>query len=398
MGGNITLHIFQILLTLTLASIAAFWAVQSVRSGIGVMRLPRIERVPPLSTENCPRVSIIFAARDEARKLPAALQTMLSLDYPDYEVIAVDDRSADATGRIMDDFAARDFRLRVLHINSLPSGWLGKPHALDQGYQLATGSWIVFTDADVHFAPDVLRRVLYLAIEQRLDHLTLITRMQMDGFWERVAITYFGMAFSLGTEVWRTSDPRSSSCTGVGAFQLIHRDAYEKVGGHRRLAMEVVDDMKLGKIVKLGGFSSQVGLASQHISVHWQHGLKNVIKGTTKNFFAVSGFRVWWVTYHIVGLFLASIFPWIALAYLLAKGNHSATLAFAAIAVAIPLIMHAVIAIRAKISPLYGLTHPIGAIIFAWMVVRSTVVTLWRGGVVWRDTFYPLDDLRRGLV
>jgi hypothetical protein len=298
----------------------------------------------------------------------------------------------------MDEYAAKDSRLRVLHINSLPPGWLGKPHALDQGHQLATGSWIVFTDADVHFAPDVLRRVMYLALDQRLDHLTLITRMQMDGFWERVAITYFGMAFSLGTEVWRTSDPRSSSYTGVGAFQLIRRDAYEKIGGHRRLAMEVVDDMKLGKIVKLGGFSSQVGLAPQHVSVHWQHGLRNVIKGTTKNFFAVSGFRIWWVAFHVLGILLASVFPWVALIWLLARGIHSAPMLFAAIAVAIPLIMHTVIAIRAKISPLYGLTHPVGAIIFAWMVLRSTIVTLWRGGIVWRGTFYPLDELRRGLV
>jgi glycosyltransferase involved in cell wall biosynthesis len=397
-GENITLHTFYILLTLILAAIAVVWAVQSVRSGIGIMRLPRIERIPPLKIANCPRVSVIFAARDEARKLPAALQTMLSLDYPNYEVIAVDDRSADATGLIMDEFGARDPRLRIIHINSLPPGWLGKPHALDQGFQLATGSWIVFTDADVHFAPDVLRRVMYLALGKRLDHLTLITRMVMDGFWERVAITYFGMAFSLGTEVWRTNDPRSSSYTGVGAFQLIRADVYEKIGGHRRLAMEVVDDMKLGKIVKLGGFSSQVGLASQHVSVHWQHGLKNVIKGTTKNFFAVSGFRVWWVAFHVFGLVLASVFPWVALIWLLAKGIHTAALVFAAIAVAIPLIMHTVIAIRAKISPLYGLTHPIGAIIFIWMVVRSTIVTLWRGGVVWRDTFYPLDELRRGLV
>ncbi|HUK32067.1 MAG TPA: glycosyltransferase family 2 protein, partial [Candidatus Acidoferrum sp.] len=346
------MHILLIVLTVVLGCIAAFWLVQSVRSGIGVMRLPRIERIPPLDAANCPRVSIIFAARDEARKLPAALQTMLSLDYPDYEVIAVDDRSADATGRIMDEFAAKDRRLRVLRINSLPPGWLGKPHALDQGFQFATGSWIVFTDADVHFAPDVLRRVMYLALDHRLDHLTLITRMVMDGFWERVAIPYFGMAFSLGTEVWRTDDPRSSSYTGVGAFQLVRKTAYEKVGGHRRLAMEVVDDMKLGKILKLGGFRSQVGLASQHVSVHWQAGLGNVIRGTTKNFFAVAGFRVWWVAFHVVGLLLASVVPWVALIWLLAKGIHSAAAVFAAVAVGIPLIMHTVIAIRAKISPL----------------------------------------------
>jgi hypothetical protein len=392
------LHYFHILLTFALGVVAVIWAVQSVRAAIGMMRLPRLERIPPLAIEACPRISIIFAARDESEKLPAALQTMLSLDYPDYEVIAVNDRSADSTGRIMDDFAARNPRLRVIHISSLPPGWLGKPHALDQAYQLATGKWIVFTDADVHFAPDTLRRVMKLAIDQRLDHLSLITRLEMFGFWECVAMTYFGLGFSLGTELWRTSNPRSSRYTGIGAFQLIRRDVYERVGGHRRLAMEVVEDMKLGKIVKLGGFRSQVGLASQHVGVHWHSGLKNIIRGTTKNFFAVAGFRVWWVALHVFGVIVLSILPWPALIWLLARKTHDWSLVFCAIAVGIPFLLHTAVAIRAKISPLYGLTHPLGAILFSWMIVRSTIITLWRGGVVWRDTFYPLADLRRGLV
>jgi glycosyltransferase involved in cell wall biosynthesis len=392
------LHTIHILLTFAIGVVAVIWTIQSVRAAVGIMRLPRLERILPLANESCPRISIIFAARDEAEKLPVALETMLAFDYPDYEVIAVDDRSADSTGRILDDFATRYSRLRVIHISSLPQGWLGKPHALDQGFQLATGNWIVFTDADVHFAPDTIRRVMQLAADQRLDHLTLITRLEMIGFWERVAMTYFGLGFSIGTEVWRTSNPRSSRYTGIGAFQLVRKDVYEQIGGHRRLAMEVVDDMKLGKIVKLGGFRSQVGLASQHVSVHWHTGLKNIIRGTTKNFFAVAGFRVWWVAFHVFGILLMSVFPWAALIWLLAERVHTAALVFCAIAVAIPLIMHTAIAIRAKISPLYGLTHPIGALLFAWMILRSTVITLWRGGVVWRDTFYPLADLRRGLI
>jgi hypothetical protein len=392
------LHHFHILLTFALGVVAVIWTVQSARATVGMMRLPRLERISPLSDENCPRISIIFAARDESEKLPAALQTMLSLDYPDYEVIAVDDRSADATGRIMDDFAARNSHLRVVHISSLPPGWLGKPHALDQGVQLATGKWIIFTDADVHFAPDTLRRVMKLASDQRLDHLSLITRLEMFGFWECVAMTYFGLGFSLGTEIWRTSNPRSSRYAGIGAFQIIRRDVYEKVGGHRRLAMEVVEDMKLGKIVKLGGFRSQVGLASQHVGVHWHAGLKNIIRGTTKNFFAVAGFRVWWVALHVFGVIVLSVLPWAALIWLLAEKTHDWSLVFCAIAVGVPLFLHTAVAIRAKISPLYGLTHPLGAILFSWMIVRSTIITLWRGGVVWRDTFYPLADLRRGLV
>ncbi len=215
----------------------------------------------------------MFAARDEAEKLSPALTSLLSLDYPDYEVIAVDDRSTDATGRIMEEFTSRDSRLRVIHISDLPPGWLGKPHALNSAYQLATAPWLVFTDADVIFAPDSLSRVMTLATTQQIDHLALMTQMTMVGFWERVVMTYFGLGFTLGTEPWQASNPKSSKFTGIGAFQLMRRTVYDAVDGHRKLAMEVIEDMKMGKLVKKAGYRSQAGYAAQHIKVRWQAGL-----------------------------------------------------------------------------------------------------------------------------
>lgn len=392
------------MLTILLGGAAALWAIQSVRAGIGMMRLPRIERFAPLKTELCPRISVIFAARDEAEKLPGALETLLKLDYPDYEIIAVDDRSTDATPQILDDFAKQSGsgqscpRLRVIHITTLPPGWLGKTHALDAGYQLATGSYFIFTDADVHFAPDTLRRVMTLVNEQQLDHLSLFTDMKMVGFWERVVMTFFALGFSLGVEAWRTSNPRSSSYVGVGAFQLIRRKVYEAVGGYKRLALQIPEDMKLGKIVKLGGFRSQVALAIHHVSVRWQAGIGNLVRGTTKSFFGAAGFRVSAACFQVTGFLLMSVVPWIALIWLLLAKSHGAALIFAAIAVGIPFVAHVVVAIYAGVSPLYALTHPIGGLIFAWMLTRSTIVTLWQGGVVWRETFYPLADLRREVI
>jgi hypothetical protein len=340
----------------------------------------------------------MFAARDEAEKLPAALATLLALDYPDYEVIAVDDRSADATGKILDDFANGDSRLRVLHITELPAGWLGKPHALDRAYQLATGSWLVFTDADVNFAPDSLSRIMTLATTQQLDHLALMTEMIMVGFWERIVMTYFGLGFTLGTEPWQASNPRSTKFIGIGAFQLMRRTVYDAVSGHRKLAMEVIEDMKMGKLVKAAGFRSQAGLASQHIRVRWQAGLGNLVRGTTKNFFAAAGFNLPLVSVQVFGILLMSVFPWIALPFLLIARVHGLPLVFASIAFGIALIVHVTVSISAEVSPLYGFSHPIGALIFAWMLTRSTVITLRRGGIVWRNTFYPLAELRRGLV
>ena len=177
--------------------------------------------------------------------------------------------------------------------------------------------------------------------------------------------------------------------------QALEDDA---VGGHRKLAMEVIEDMKMGKLVKKAGFGSQAGYAAHHMSVRWQEGLRNLVRGTTKNFFAAAYFSLPLVCLQVFGIFLMSVFPWIALPWLLITKTHSLPLLFAGVAVGIALCVHVALSFGAKASPLYGLSHPIGALIFMWMLTRSTMITLWRGGIVWRDTFYPLADLRRGLV
>ncbi len=136
--------------------IALVCVVQALRSYLGMKKLPRIACVPPLPKEGCPKVSVLFAARDEAEKLPRALASLLTQDYPDYEVVAVDDRSRDATGKILEEFAQTHSRLKLVHVAELPPGWVGKPHALQQAYEHTTGEWLIFTDADVRFSPDLL--------------------------------------------------------------------------------------------------------------------------------------------------------------------------------------------------------------------------------------------------
>src|SRR4030088_1001063 len=174
--------------------IAFFWLTHGLRVAYGAIRLPWIKDFAPASDADCPRISILFAARDDEEKLSVALATLMEIDYPGLEVIAVDDRSKDATGRILDEFAAAHPRLRVVHVTQLPSGWLGKPHALQKAYEACTGDWLLFTDADVRFKPDVLRRAIALAKTSNLDHLTLMGDVEMVGFWETVLITFFGMA------------------------------------------------------------------------------------------------------------------------------------------------------------------------------------------------------------
>ncbi len=223
-------------LKLLLGTIAVLWVVQGARALLGMAKLPRLADVAPLPDSDCPSVSILVAARDEAAKLPQALPTLLAQDYPRYEVIAVHDRSRDATFEILEKFSQEYKNLKVIRLADLPKGWVGKPHSLTAAYREAAGDWLVFTDADVRFATDVLRRALALALEKRWDHLTLFGSMDLVGFWEKTAIIYFGLGFTLGVEPWRVSNPRSRHYLGMGYFQLLRRSAYEAIGTRKRLA------------------------------------------------------------------------------------------------------------------------------------------------------------------
>jgi glycosyltransferase involved in cell wall biosynthesis len=384
------MHFFGILF---FGLIALFWITHGLKVAYGAVRLPWLRNFAPAADLDCPKISLIFAARDEQEKLPGALATLVSIDYPGLEIIAVDDRSGDATPQILDDFAARHPQLKVVHVRELPKGWLGKPHALQKGYEVSSGELIVFTDADVKFRRDSLRRVVTLLRDRQLDHLSLLGDVERSGFWDTVLISFFGMGFQLATDPYDVSNPNSRSYVGVGAFQLLRRGVYEASGTHRRLAMEVVDDMKLGKIVKMSGFRSGVAVAQNYVSVEWHLGLGNLVRGVEKNFFAGAQFRLSMAVAQILALLVMNVLPFAGLFL-----GHGWIRAFAAISVLVATCFHLGVDVVMRISPLYCLTLPLGATIFAYMVLRSTIITLRQGGIVWRDTFYPLDELRRGLV
>jgi glycosyltransferase involved in cell wall biosynthesis len=373
--------------------IAFFWVFHGLRVAWGLVRLPWLKDFAPLADAECPRISLLFAARDEEEKLPGALATLATIDYPNLEIIAVDDRSQDATGRILDEFAASHERFRVVHVTALPPGWLGKPHALQKAYEASAGEWLLFTDADVRFAPDALRRAAAIVRQKSLDHFTLFGDVEMVGFWETVVITFFGLAFHIAHDPYQVSNPHSRAYVGVGAFQLMKRSAYEACGTHRRLAMEVVDDVKLGKLVKQAGLRSSVAVAQEAVVIRWHAGVGNLIRGVTKNFFAALGYNLPLVVVAICGMWMMNVAPFVGVIW-----GHGWVRALSGIAVVIALAFHVGVDIAMHVSPLYAFTHPLGAVLFSYMLLRSTVVTLRDGGVTWRGTFYPLEELRRGVV
>jgi len=377
--------------------LALAWFSRLVSAARGVPQVTNIatdewNRTPP----GTPHVTIIVPARNEEAHVEQSLSQLLELDYPNYEVIAVNDRSTDRTGEVMDRVAATPAahgRLRVIHISDLPPGWLGKAHAMWTAAKEASGEWILFTDADVMFEPDVLKRSLSYAIAERADHMVLFPSFVMHNAGERMMIAFFQTLFVFGHRPWKVADPKTKDFMGVGAFNLIRRSTYEAIGSYQALRFEVLDDMKLGKLVKAAGFAQRNVFGHGLITIRWAHGAMGVVQNLTKNMFAVMSFRPLMTLLGAATLGFLNLVPFFGLLF----AHGWARLPYA-VALASMFGIYVGMSWMSDVPPYYFALHPASSLLFVYIVLRSMVLTLARGGVIWRGTFYPLEELRKGLV
>ena len=407
--------------------LALAWFSRIVDAALGMPSVadvsrPEWDRNPVLALGN-PKVSIIVPARNEEETIEQALRTLLSLDYDNYEVIAVNDRSTDRTGEIMEKLAKSHSTknvvsgatvgrqnphfsqnkgevghpprsvLRVIHHTELPPGWLGKTHAMWTAANHASGEWLLFTDADVLFKPDSLRRALAYAEAEPADHVVLFPRMIMKRPGEYMMIAFFQTMFMFGHRPWKVADPSTDDHMGVGAFNLVRRRVYDAVGTYEALRMEVLDDMKLGKVVKKKRFAQRNVFGGDLISIRWAHGAFGVVNNLTKNFFAVLSFQWWRTLLSAFGLAFINWGPFLGV--WLAHGW--ARLPFAVALGSIALI-YIGMSWRSSVPPYYFLLHPVSTAMFVYTLLRSMLLTLWNDGIVWRGTKYPLEELRKGMV
>ncbi len=381
------------LLWLLNAMVFLGWFVRSFQVWRYARTALRLPQVPESGPGPLPRLSVNVAALNEEATVERAMRTLLAADYPDLEILAVNDRSTDRTGAILETLAAVDPRLRVAHVRELPPGWVGKNHALHVGAQRASGEYLLFTDADVHFHPTALRRAVRTALDRELDHLVLLPEIVLDGFWEKLLITFFGTAFLFWFQPWKVSRPRSTAYLGVGAFNLVRAEAYRRAGGHAALPMDIIDDLKLGKRMKESGARASCGFSGALVRVRWAEGLRGIIAGISKNSFAGFAFRPLGAVAGVGALLLMAAWPAAGLfvgpwgARLLCAGALACMVWTARAAPPAP-----------AISPLVGLGYPVAAFVFAYAILRSMAATLRQQGVVWRGTFYPLVDLRKGVT
>ncbi|WP_421379422.1 glycosyltransferase [Bacillus salacetis] len=337
-----------------------------------------------------PLVSIIIPARNEAHTIGKSIQSQLNLNYKNIEWIIVNDRSTDETGAEIARIASMDYRIKILHLTELPKGWLGKNHALYQGYIRSQGELLLFTDADIHFHPDSISKAVNVLQSEEADHLTAAPALKAKGFWLKTFIAFFLFGFSYFKRPWKANDRTSPVGMGIGAFNLITRSAYKEIGTHERLRNRPDDDLQLGVKIKEHRLTQRMVTAISLLSVEWYPTLRSALQGLEKNTFAGLHYRYSMVGLAIAGIFFSQVFPFLALL----APDFGIRLLSSAVILLIFFSYLMVIKKMTDFHPGLFLVLPVTAVIFIFSIIRAIALTFVRGGVVWRGTKYSLEELR----
>ncbi len=355
----------------------------------GNRHVVNLRDVEPVERSTAPSVSIVVAARNEQRDIAAAVASWLTLDYDDYELIVVNDRSTDETGAILDELARDNVKLNVVHLTELPSGWLGKTHALQCGSERGSGEWLLFSDADVVMQPDTLRRAVGHAERRELDHLPMIFRVRMPTwFLESFCILFFVYLWAY-FKPWRAKNPHSRAYIGIGGFNLIRAEVYEEIGRHEPIRMRPDDDLKFGKLVKQSGYRQELVAAFDHIEVPWYNSVGEVIVGLEKNSFSGVEYSVFTVVWSSAVALAFNAFPFVAI---FVTTGITRCVYLGVVAALLLLCYDLARWANLRRSTVFG--FPLAVLLIVFIQWRTMILNLWHGGLRWRDTFYPLDELK----
>lgn len=353
--------------------------------------VPRFDEIFLPKTTHYPKLSILVPACNESDTIESSLGGLLRQEYPNLELIVVNDRSTDSTGEIIDRVAASDERVQAIHIEELPSGWLGKVHALHIASQHATGEWMLFTDADIHFSQTCLADAVHYCVKEDLDHLSLLPKMSSRSIFARFAIVSALRAILVAVQPWHVNDPERPEGVGVGAFNLVRTQAFQSSMGFEWFKMDVADDLALGQLMKNIRRRSRVLIGSRDVFVEWYPSVEAVFYGLEKNAYA----QIARCDYR-QGMMVAGLAGWMALSpWILWLIGES----FWGFAPWIGAFITAVI-----LSPIMGLSivdvlggYLIGDLLMAAVIARSTKLGHERGGVIWRGTVYSSAELRANM-
>jgi len=348
---------------------------------------------------NAPLVSVVVAAKDEEEAIESCVQTMLTQDYPNFEVIVCNDRSDDQTGVIVQRLADEDPRLRLINITDLPDGWYGKPNAMQHGIAAAKGDWIVMIDADCRqLSTRTLSVAMQVAMDEQTDLLSVLPILEMKGFWENVIQPVCGAIMMIWFRPDRVNNPEHPAAYANGAFMLIKRSAYEAIGTHEAVRQELNEDMRMADLTKRAGLRLRVVRSHGLYVVRMYTSLKRIVRGWSRIFFGTFG-TLKRLSLSMLVMLLMSILPYVTGLLglgLICGGTDSpwwqagAAVGLAVVAIQLTAIVRFYRLASAKPSLFW--TYPLGCL-FALLCLGLALRKLLPGAeVVWKSTPYAQTD------
>lgn len=349
----------------------------------GLYKIKSLKTQPSIATE--PSLAIIVPVRNEEEDVEKALQSLCNISYSNHRIVVINDRSTDRTGEILKNF--NHPHLTVITLDNLPAGWLGKNNALYQGYKNTTEDWLLFTDADIEYHPDAISKAFGYVAKHDLDHLSILPDVDSRSTLLNSILATFSTMLMMFTRPWDAINPKRSGSIGVGAFILVKRTAYEKAGTHEAIKLRPDDDLRLGINIKKSGARQDVLSGGGYLRLEWYKNVSQFINGLMKNAFPVRSYKVLMSVGDILGTLFGIALP---IPIMLIFGDSNIRL-MACLILAVHIFF---MAVTKHNKWWYGLMVPFSAFLMAYIIARSTFITLKQGGIYWRDTFYSLAMLK----
>ena len=384
--------------SLLLISIPLFLLLAALARMIRVVKaIPRIGPGHyPLKEQDWTKVSVIVPARNEESRIGDCLKSLMDQDYPNLEILVVDDCSTDRTAQVVREIVGTDDRVELVQGEPPPSGWLGKPHAIWQGVQRASGEHLCFVDSDGRLHPQCIRQTVGCLEEKGADLFTLGMRLECPSFWEKAIQPLVLQLILMGFPAEKVNDPESDVASANGPFLLFRRSAYEAIGGHEAVKAEIVEDLELARKIKKKGLRLLWVLGPELMSLRMYSNLKEIWNGWSKNFFKSMDEKIWMAVLTGIGVFWLFFLPWLFALWSgweLVTGPERIQAFSLFVPASAVLLVHLVQ--RRWISTVYGLTpsavylQPLGAWVVLGILVNSTLKTRRGGGIQWKGRTYP---------
>ncbi len=360
-----------------------------VQIGSGYGQLDSLDTIELQDKTDQPLVSIVIPACNEAQAIEQSLRSLCHLDYSNVEIIVVDDRSIDRTAEVVESVQHDYPSIRLIRISELPEGWLGKPHALQQGAQEAEGDYLLFIDADVSLETTTISRAVRAMEMRQLDHVTLIFKNSSPGLLLNALIADIGAGLFFLIKPWKAKIAGSRYFMGVGAFNMVRASVYRSIGEHREIKLQVVDDVYLGKLIKQNGFRQECMLADSLVTLHWYSSVAEMISGLMKNVYAFFRYRPSYVLLGVLAISLLTVVPMAGAVF-----AGGAAQLFFILTVLIRVAGTGGGMIRIGLPPVSIIFLLITPFISLFIILKALVTVQLAGGVTWRGSFYCLEKLR----